>query len=151
MNNGIFDPCALNDRIKQLQQQLYDLAAIVAKQQIPAIKQTYIAGTVINGGKAVIVDVDKRIYPFDISNPYHYDKYLGIAEGGGSFMDQIVVVTQGVSKVIGTGWHPGMGYYIGGNSFLTSIPPLIGMVKQVAVGVDDNTIIVNNEVEAIAI
>jgi hypothetical protein len=141
----------LNCRINELQTQLYQLSAAILSQRISSVKQTYIAGAIINGGKAVMIDVDKKVYPFDILNPYHYDKFLGIAETAASAGQPVVIVTNGPSNVIGTGWGPGVGYYIGFSGFLTNIPPSYGLVKQVAVGIDVNTIIVQNVVEFIAL
>lgn len=135
------DICA---QIQNMQTQLYQLGNQVLSQKISAVKQTYIAGVTISGGKAVIIDVDKKVYPFDILNPYHYDKFLGVAESAASLGQPIVIVTNGPSTVIGTGWMPGKQYYIGGDSFLTEIAPSSGYVKLVGIGVDTNVLIVES-------
>lgn len=138
-------------RITEIQKQLYDLASVVSKQQIAAIKQNYFTGQTISGGMAVMIDVNKKVYPFDILNPYHYDKYLGIAETAGLNNTQISVITNGPSKVIGVGWQAGMPYYISNTSYLSNIPPLLGLMKQVGIGIDVNTLLINSSWEAILI
>lgn len=138
-------------RIAELQKQLYDLAAIVSKQQILALKQNYFTGAIVSGGMAVMIDTDKKVYPFDITNPYHFDKYLGVALQAGLPNVQISVITQGPGTFPGVGWLPGMPYYISNTSFLTSTPPILGLLKQVGVGIDSNTIIVNPTLGAVLI
>jgi hypothetical protein len=138
-------------RVAEIQKQLYDLAAIVAKQQILALKQNYFTGAVVSGGMVVMIDTDRKVYPFDITNPYHFDKYLGVALQAGIPNTQISVITQGPGTFPGVGWLPGMPYYIGSTSFLTSVPPTLGVLKQVSVGIDTNTIIVVPTVGAVLI
>ena len=134
-------------RIAEIQKQLYDLAAIVAKQ----VKQPYLTGTTVSGGMAVMIDVDKKVYPFDITNPYHYDKYLGIAEQGGIPNTYISIVISGLANFPGQGWTPGTPYYIGTTSYLIPTPPTVGLLKQIGVGIDSNVIIVNPSWEAVLI
>lgn len=137
------DRCAqLSCQIQELQRQLYTLGNAILDQKISAVKQTYIAGVTISGGKAVYIDYDKKVYPFDILNPLCYNKYLGIAETAASIGQPIVIVTNGPSTVLGTGWQAGKEYYIGGDSFVTEIPPSSGYVKEVGIGIDNNTLLV---------
>lgn len=99
-------------------------------------------GVVINGGKAVMCDTDGKIYPFNIANPYHYDKYIGVAQTSTNYGDLCTVVISGENSLIGSGWTKGTPYYIGSTSFLTSTPPTSGWVQQVGVGIDENTILI---------
>jgi hypothetical protein len=144
------DRCAqLSCQIQELQRQLYQLGNAILSQSIASVKQTYIAAQTISGGKAVIIDVDGKIYAFDILNPYHYDKYLGIAETGSTLGTPIVIVTNGPTTLVGTGWLPGVQYYIGGDSFLTSVPPVSGFVKIVGIGINTNVLLVESGVGVI--
>lgn len=103
-------------------------------------KQRFTAGTIINGGKAVFVDTDGLLYPFDITNPLHYGKCLGVAEQSVVLGDICSVVTSGKSNLIGSGWISGVAYYIDSTGFLTTTPPIAGWLQQVAVGIDTEII-----------
>src|SRR5688572_17701912 len=108
------------------------------------VKKTFTAGAVINGGKAVMIDTDGKIYPFDITNNYHFDKFIGIAETAALIGNPCVVVTQGEIQSVGAGWTPGVAYYIGASGILTNIPPVSpAWVKQVGIGIDTDKIILN--------
>jgi hypothetical protein len=116
-----------------------------------ALKVQYPAGAIINGGKAVMIDTDGKIYPFDISDPYHYDKYLGIAQTSTIVDDLCTVVITGKVTALGQSWVAGTPYYIASTSFLSSTPPVSGFTKQVGIGVDVDTIIILGGVEFIVI
>ena len=116
-----------------------------------AVKKNFITGIVINGGKAVIMEIDGKIYPFDITNETHYDKYIGIAESSAIENDVCTVVLNGEIKTIGTGWLAGIPYYIASTSFLSSTPPSTGIIKQIGVGISTDTILITNGTELIGI
>jgi len=116
-----------------------------------AVKKNFITGAVINGGKAVIMDIDGKIYPFDITNESHYDKYVGVAESSSIENDVCTIVLNGEIKTIGTGWLAGIPYYIASTSFLSNIPPSTGIIKQIGVGISTDTILITNGTELIAI
>lgn len=115
------------------------------------IKKNFIAGVVINGGKALIMDIDGKVYPFDITDETHYDKYVGIAETAAIQDDICTVVTSGEVKTLGTEWLAGIPYYITSTSFLSSTPPTSGVIKHVGVGISLDTILITNGTELIAI
>lgn len=115
------------------------------------VKKNFIAGTIINGGKAVVMDTDGKIYPFNIANDSHYDKYVGVAETAALQDDICTVVINGEVKTLGSGWLTGTPYYIASTSFLTDTPPTVGIVKQIGVGIATDTILITNGTELIAI
>lgn len=115
------------------------------------VKKNFIAGTIINGGKALIMDIDGKVYPFDITDESHYDRYVGVAETAANEDDICTVVINGEVKTLGTGWIPGVPYYITSTSFLSSTVPTIGIVKQIGVGISTDTILITNGTELIAI
>lgn len=105
-----------------------------------AVKLARVAGATINGGKAVMQDPDGEIYPFDIENPFHYGKYLGVAETAATIGNEATIIISGVSNYIGSGWSAGISYYIGSNGLLTHIPPTTGLLIRVGVGIDTDKI-----------
>lgn len=106
------------------------------------LTKKFIAGEIINGGRVVYVNTDEKIYPFDITNPFHYDKYVGVAETSTNSGDVCTVVTYGITMLIGSGWKAGWSYYINSEGFLTDTPPEIGLVKQIGVGVNNDKILI---------
>lgn len=102
----------------------------------------FTAGEDINGGRAVMIDTDAKIYLFDISNPYHYDKYLGISSTSVLSGEDCTVVINGKNNTLGPGWLPGRPYYIAAGGNLSTTPPSVGFLKQVAVGIDTDTIMI---------
>ena len=108
------------------------------------VVSTYIAGTVINGGKAVIMDTDGLVYPMDITDSNHWYQYVGIASNAALATDPVDVVVSGKTQVLGSGWIPGIGYYISSTGYLSNTPPITGFCKQVGVGVDNDTINIVN-------
>lgn len=104
----------------------------------------YIAGAIINGGKAVIMDTDGLIYPMDITDSNHWYQYVGIAINAAIINDPVNVVVSGKTQVLGSGWIPGIGYYISSTGYLSNTPPITGFCKQVGVGVDNDTINIVN-------
>lgn len=118
---------------------------------VGTVKKNFIAGVIINGGKALIMDIDGKVYPFDITDESHYDKYVGIAETAANQDDICTVVINGEVKTLGSGWLVGIPYYIAATSFLSSTPPSTGIVKQIGVGISNDTILITNGTELIAI
>lgn len=108
------------------------------------VKSTYTAGVIINGGKAVMLDTDGKVYPFDITNSAHYNRYIGVAETAAAANDPCVIVLQGKSELIGSGWTAGTPYYIAASSLLTSVRPATGLIKQVGVGVTTDVILIQS-------
>lgn len=116
-----------------------------------AVIKEFIAGEIINGGKAVIVDIDEKIYIMDITDTDHWYKFLGIAANSAIIDDPVNVVINGVTEVLGSGWLAGQGYYISSSGFLTTIPPTNGMCKQIAVGISNEKISINHYSEFVTI
>ena len=108
------------------------------------VVSTYTAGATINGGKAVIMDTDGLVYPMDITDSNHWYQYIGIAINAALVTDPVDVVTSGKTQFLGSGWTPGVGYYIAATGFLSATPPATGFCKQVGVGVDTDTINIVN-------
>lgn len=115
------------------------------------ITKSFTAGQIINGGKAVRVDTDGKLYLFDINNPSHYGKYVGIAQQSSIVDDPCEVVLRGKAAFGGSGWVAGQDYYIDSTGLLTATPPSTGLVKRVAVGIttDEIVVIEGEEFEAI--
>lgn len=132
----------------------YVLAQVLAQYVIGmsnSVGDTYTAGEVISGGKALIMDTDTKVYNMDITNGYHYDKYIGIAAQAAIANDPVKVVTQGKTDVLGSGWIAGNPYYISSTGYLSNTPPVVGFTKQVGVGVNVDIINLVNYTEVIAI
>ena len=104
------------------------------------LRKQYTAGEDINGGKAVIIDTDGKVYSMDITDPSHYQRYLGITEQAVVTNDLVYVITHGEVNTLGSGWIAGMPYYISSTGFLSSTPPTSGNCRQVGVGVDNDKI-----------
>lgn len=100
------------------------------------------AGAIINGGRAVYLNNDNLIYPFDINDSWCFDRFVGIAETSTIIGDVCTVVTWGVSHVIGSGWTPGTPYYINDNGYLSPDAPTIGLVLQAGIGIDGERLLV---------
>ena len=107
------------------------------------IKKDFTAGATINGGKAVWVDSDGLLYPFNISSSSQFGKCLGIAETSASIGQTCSVVLTGESSLIGSGWQAGELYYISSTGFLSTTPPTSGWCQIAGVGVDNETICVD--------
>lgn len=143
------DLCCVQNKLRSLQQQIFDLTAIINNYKAVSFREDFIAGETISGGKAVWIETDKRIYLVDITNAYHYTRYIGIAETGANAGTKCTVLIEGVTTIMGSGWVPGYPYYIGTNSYLTIIPPTSGLLKLVGVGIDTNTILINNQFDVL--
>lgn len=105
-----------------------------------AIIQQYTAGEVINGGKALYMNADGKVYHLDITDPSTYLQYIGIASQSAILNDPVNVVVQGKTQVLGSGWIAGQRYWIAATGFLATTPPATGLAKAVGVGVDADTI-----------
>lgn len=126
--------------------------AQIAPSIISGTRVILTAGETISGSKAVMIDTDTRIYLFDITNPYHYDKYVGVAETSANEGNPVTVITEGKSVLIGSGWLPGKAYYITSDSTLsTTLPPAGTFWKRVGVGIDTDTIMINSFFEVVTI
>ncbi len=108
------------------------------------ILKSFIAGEVINGGKAVIIDDDGKIYHMDITNSDHWYKLLGIASTSAIINDPVNIVINRITEVLGSGWIAGKGYYIASTGFLAITAPINGLCKQVGVGIDIDKISINH-------
>ncbi len=128
------------DNIKGPEQFLAWIAA--NSKQLNRLTKQFVAGTVINGGRAVYLHSDNKIYPFDINNEWCFDRFVGIAETSTNAGDVCVVVTYGVSHVVGSGWVAGVPYYVNSSGYLASSPPEIGLVLQVGIGIDGERILI---------
>lgn len=109
--------------------------------------KSFIAGTAISSGKVLIIETDGKVYPFDVNNPDHFDKYLGVAYTAATIGNSCDVVMEGIVNVSGTGWIAGVSYYIAASSLPTSIPPISGLVKEIGVGVENDSILLNGVLE----
>lgn len=109
-----------------------------------SLSKNFIAGENINAGRAVMVDTNKKIYLFDILNAYHYDKYIGISSTSVLSGEDCTVIITGANTTLGPGWGAGKAYYISTGGVLSEIVPSLGLVKQVAVGYDTNTIMIKD-------
>lgn len=116
-----------------------------------AVVIQYNAGQVINGGKAVILDTDGLVYHMDINNSAHWYQYVGISNNAAIIGDPVGITVSGKTNVLGTGWTPGIGYYISSTGVLSSTPPSSGFCKQVGVGIDTDTINIVNYSDTILI
>jgi hypothetical protein len=141
----------LKGTVQSLQRQICNIIDTIDNQKVTTLRNNFVAGETISGGCAVWVDINKQIYLFDITNPYHYDKYVGIAETGTNTGCICSVVTDGVSAIMSSGWTAGKLYYIGSNSYLSENIPTSGLLKAVGVGIDNNTILINNSLDVIII
>lgn len=117
----------------------------------PANIFSAIAGEVISGGKAVIIDTDGKAYVFDIHNDNHYGKTAGIAKTSATTAILFDIFVNGVVNEPGSGWSAGINYYVSANGTLTSTPPSTGTVKLMAVGVAADTVLITNVFEIITI
>lgn len=127
LQNFILENCIIEDQ---------------AQGSTDAIFKNFVAGEDINGGKAVMIDTDGKVYLFDILNPYHYDKYLGISSTAVLAGQQCTIVTHGKNTTLGPGWLSGRPYYIATGGDLSTTPPSLGFLKQIGVGIDTDTIMI---------
>lgn len=110
-------------------------------------KMYVVAGENINGGNAVIVDTDGKVYKFDITDPLHANRFAGMAETSTTLGDTCTVTVMGVYTNVGSGYTPGVTYYVAANSMLTATPPVVGTVHAVGVGVATDKVVINNNLE----
>lgn len=61
----------------------------------------------------------------------------------------ITVAFGGIAQVPGSGWQPGITYYIGPDGIPTTIVPTSGIVKDIGVGLEVDTLFIHNKVEVI--
>lgn len=115
------------------------------------VVSTYTAGEILSGGVAVIMDTDAKVYKMDITNSYHWDKYIGVTTQAAIANDPINVITCGVTTLLGSGWAPGTPYYISASGTLATTNPSPGFCKQVGVGIDTDKINIVNYSELILI
>lgn len=114
-----------------------------------AIIISYTAGEAINGGRALYMNADGKVYHLDITDPATYLLYVGIATHAAVLNDPIDVISQGKTELIGSGWLPGQRYWIAASGFLATTPPVTGLSKAVGVGIDTDTINIINFTEYI--
>lgn len=110
-------------------------------------KMYVMAGENINGGNAVIVLGDGKVYKFDITNPLHNNRFAGVADTSTLAGDICNITVTGVYVNIGSGYTPGVTYYVAANSMLTSAAPLLGIICIVGVGVETDKILINNNLQ----
>lgn len=107
------------------------------------IKRDFVTGAIINGGKAVWIDSDGLLYPFDITNSSQFGKCIGIAETSALLGETCSVVLSGESNLVGSGWIAGEVYYISSTGFLSTTPPTSGWCQIAGVGIDNEKICVD--------
>lgn len=112
---------------------------------------TYTAGEILSGGVAVIMDTDAKVYKMDITNSYHWYRYIGITTQAAILNDPINVITSGVTTLLGSGWIAGAPYYISSTGVLSTTNPSPGFCKQVGVGINIDMINIVNYSEYILI
>lgn len=112
-----------------------------------SVMVTFVTGENINGGNAVIIGVDGKVYKFDITNSAHAGKFGGIAQTSTLLGADCIVVIAGIAENVGSGWTAGVTYYVASNSMLTSTPPTLGLLHNVGVGVATDKILINNNLE----
>lgn len=104
------------------------------------IRNTYLAGEVINGGKCLVIGGDGKAYHCNINDAMHHYKYIGIAENSASIGGEVRVISFGKAQVDFT-VTPGAPYFISSNSFPVATPPDVGMCRQIGVGASNNTLL----------
>lgn len=114
-------------------------------------KITVEAGENINGGNAVVVETDGKVYKFDIANPLHNNKFTGMAETSVLMGNDCSITIMGVYTNVGSGYIAGTTYYVAANSMLTSVAPSPGIICVVGVGVETDKILINNNLQYEAI
>ncbi|NOT38554.1 MAG: hypothetical protein HOP11_14375 [Saprospiraceae bacterium] len=97
------------------------------------VRNNYTAGSIINGGKCVVLGSDGKVYHCDITNPVHYYSYIGVAENAALTNEEVKVVSFGEADLDGP-FTNGQAYYIGADGFPFHAPPVIGLCKQIGVG-----------------
>lgn len=110
-----------------------------------------VAGEVISGGKAVIINVDGKVYVYDITNENHYGKSCGIAKQAALAGEALEVFTGGVAYEAGSGWLAGIIYYVSATGILTTVAPAAGLIKIMGVGVGADKVLLNGVLELITI
>lgn len=106
-----------------------------------------IAGEVINGGNAVIIENDSKIYKFDITNSLHAGKFAGVALNSVLSGNQCSVIVSGEMTNVGSGYSAGTVYYVAANSMLTSTAPAHGLIHKVGVGSGVDKILITSNLE----
>lgn len=104
---------------------------------------TYVTGMAVSVGMALMIASDGKAYPFDISSSTSYGKFIGIATTAAISGGIEIVAEVGEVAITGIGWTTNSTYYIGSNSLLTSTVPSSGIIKEIAVGVGTDTIIIS--------
>jgi len=107
------------------------------------VRRSFTAGAIINGGKAVWVDTDGLLYPFNITTTSQFGRCIGIAESSTVIGDSCSVVLSGESNLVGSGWVAGELYYISSTGFLSTTPPTSGWCQVVGAGIDNEKICVS--------
>lgn len=72
---------------------------------------------------------------FDYTNPTHYGKCIGVSYNSGGLGDTITVITDDIITGLASGVF-GQVLYAGASGVLTTIPPTIGIVQPVGLGID---------------
>jgi hypothetical protein len=112
-----------------------------------SLEITKLAGESISSQMVVILDTDNKIYKYDITDPSHYGKCIGISKTAASINTNITVSLVG-SEITsaGSGWLVGETYFVSATSLLTVTPPTTGILKRIALGTaTDRVQIVNYE------
>lgn len=113
---------------------------------------TKTSGEIISAGMAVVIETNGLVYKYDIFNYNHAGLSCGIAKTSG--IPAGIITIKLASKIlteVGSGWLAGNSYFVGANSLLTIIPPIVGIVKKIATGIGIDTVIVENYTEHILI
>lgn len=106
-----------------------------------------LAGEIINGGCALMLNSDNKVYKFDINNPSHAGKFVGMSDRAVVQNESCPVTVTGVYENDMIGYVPGTRYYISATSILTSTPPTTGILHCVGVGAGVRKVLLNNDLE----
>lgn len=113
---------------------------------------TLISAQSISSGMVVIIGTDGKVYKYDITNENHAGLTCGIAKTSGAVLGQITITLPGNIHVeVGSGWLPGISYFVNSNSLLDSIAPTTGIVKEIGTGISTDTVFIKNYNEFIII
>jgi hypothetical protein len=110
----------------------------------------YGAGEYIERGSACIIETNGNVYLFDITDPSHNFKYVGVAYNTCSQGQIVDIVQEGFLGWSGAPYQKGVVYYVGSDSKLTATPPVTGLVKQIGIGLP-STVVDKQPVQAITI
>lgn len=109
------------------------------------VKIHYIAGEILSGHRAVIIDADGLVYYADSTNSAHKYKVVGITQGAASLGAIAFIQTFGELIEPSWTWTVGTPIWISTGGLLTQTTPIAGFALEIAIPITATKIFIQQK------